>query len=438
MAATAASPLPPGPPLPKWLQTAGFIFAPIPWLEFCRRRYGDVVKFRSLFDGGFVMVFDPELVKQVFRGPPDRLRAGEANALLGILLGERSLLVLDGPEHIRHRKLLLPPFHGERLRRYAEVMREATDRVIDSWPLGEEVELLPSMQALTLEVIERAVFGVEETSRRNELAHRIHAMVDPLDARLGLLVMVLARRHRRGSNSMDELDERRAQVDELIYEEIADRRRQADLAEREDVLSMLLMATDEGGAAMTDQELRDELVTLLIAGHETTAAGLAWAFDLLMRNPRVLAKAREGDDKYLDALVKEVLRIRPVVSGVGRVVRGEEPYELDGHLIPPGMEINPSIAAIHRRADRYPQADEFRPERFLGDDAPDNYAWIPFGGGTRRCIGASFATSEMRTVIKRVLERVDLRPVGRAERGVRRGVVFVPKRGVRAVLEARR
>ncbi len=438
MAATAASPLPPGPPLPKWLQTAGFIFAPIPWIELCRRRYGDVVKFRSLFDGGFVMVFDPELVKQVFRGPPDRLRAGEANALLGILLGEGSLLVLDGPEHIRHRKLLLPPFHGERMRRYAEVMREATDRVIDSWPLGEELELLPSMQALTLEVIERAVFGVEETSRRNELAHRIHAMVDPLDARLGLLVMVLARRHRRGSNWMDELDERRAQVNELIYAEIADRRRQADLAEREDVLSMLLMATDEGGAAMTDKELRDELVTLLIAGHETTAAGLAWAFDLLMRNPRVLAKAREGDDKYLDALVKEVLRIRPVVSGVGRVVRGEEPYELDGHLIPPGMEINPSIAAVHRRADRYPQADEFRPERFLGDDPPDNYAWIPFGGGTRRCIGASFATSEMRTVIKRVLERVDLRPVGRPERGVRRGVVFVPKRGVRAVLEARR
>jgi cytochrome P450 len=293
------------------------------------------------------------------------------------------------------------------------------------------------MQSLTLEVIARAVFGVDETSRRHELTRRIRAMLDPVGTRLGILIMVFSRGRRRESKRVAQFEARRRQVDELIYAEIADRREQPDLAEREDVLSMLLLARDEDGTPMTDQELRDELVTLLVAGHETTATALAWAFELLMRNPRVLAKAREGDDKYLDAVVKETLRIRPVISGVGRVVRGEEPFELDGHLIPPGTEINPNIAAIHRRADRYPQADEFRPERFLGEDPPDTYTWIPFGGGTRRCLGASFATFEMRTVIKRVLERAELRPVGeRPEPGVRKGITFVPKHGARAVLEA--
>jgi cytochrome P450 len=437
MAATAASPLPPGPPLPKWMQTAGFILAPVPWIRLCQRRYGDVVTFRSLFDPGFVMVFEPELVKQVFRGPPDRLHAGEANALLGPVVGEHSLLLLDGSEHLRQRKLLLPPFHGQRMRKYEEVMVEATDRAIDSWRVGEDLTLLPSMYTITLEVIVRTVFGVEDTTRRDELMRRLRSMSAPVSTRLGLLLMVLARNRGRESKRIADFEARRDRVDELLYAEIENRRGQPDLAEREDVLSLLQTATDEDGTPMTDLELRDELVTLLVAGHETTAAGLAWAFELLMRNPDVLAKAREGDDKYLDALVKEALRIRPVISGVGRVVRGDEPFEVGGHLIPPGMEINPNIAAVHRRADRYPEVDEFRPERFLGEDPPDTYTWIPFGGGTRRCIGASFASFEMRTVIRRVLERADLRPAGRPDRGVRKGVTFVPKRGTRAKLVAR-
>jgi cytochrome P450 len=421
------------------MQTAGFILAPVPWIRACHRRYGDVVTFSSLFDSNFVMVFEPELVKQVFRGSPEQLRAGEANALLGPVVGDRSVLLLDGAEHMRQRKLLLPAFHGERMRAYEAVMLEAADRVIDSWPIGEELTLQRSMQSLTLEVIARAVFGVDETNRRDELIRRIRAMIDPVGTRLGLLIMVFSRSRNRESKRVEEFERRRRNVDELIYAEIADRREQPDLEEREDVLSMLLLARDEDGQPMTDPELRDELVTLLVAGHETTATALAWAFELLMRNPRVLAKAREGDDKYIDAVVKETLRIRPVISGVGRVVRGDEPFELDGHLIPPGTEINPNIAAIHRRADRYPQADEFRPERFLGEEPPDTYSWIPFGGGTRRCLGASFATFEMRTVIKRVLERADLRPVGdRPESGVRKGITFVPKHGARAVLEARR
>jgi cytochrome P450 family 135 len=439
MGASPASTLPPGPRLPKWLQTAGFILAPVPFIERCRRRYGDVVTFSSLFDSRFVMVFDPDLVKQVFRGSPEQLRAGEANALLGPVVGERSVLLLDGAEHLRQRKLLLPPFHGERMRAYEQVMLEAADRVIDSWPIGEEVTLLPSMQALTLEVIARTVFGVDESERRAELIKRVRAMIDPVGTRFGLLVMVFSRGRGRESRRVEEFEARRRAVDELIYAEIAHRREQADLEEREDVLSMLLLARDEDGNPMTDQELRDELVTLLVAGHETTATALSWAVELLMRNPEVMAKARGADDKYLDAVVKETLRIRPVISGVGRVVRGDEPFQLDGHLIPPGVEINPNIAAIHRRADRYPSAREFRPERFLGDEVPDTYSWIPFGGGTRRCLGASFASFEMRTVIRRVLERAELRPAGdKPSKGVRKGITFVPADGVRALIETRR
>jgi cytochrome P450 family 135 len=226
----------------------------------------------------------------------------------------------------------------------------------------------------------------------------------------------------------------------MIYAEIAERRGADDLEQRTDVLSMLLLARDEEGGALTDADLRDELVTLVVAGHETTATGLAWAFELLLRNPAVLARARtavaEGDTGYLDAVVKETLRRRTVVPGVGRVVRGE-PFSLNGYTIPPGIEINPSIAAIHRRGDRYPDPTAFQPERFLQADAPDTYTWIPFGGGTRRCLGASFATFEMRVVLARVLERADLSPLGRPESGVRKGVTIVPRRGVQVMQSAR-
>ena len=431
MAAATAPPLPPGPRLPRWVQTMGFIFAPVPWIEANRRKYGDVVTFRSLFDPGFVMVFHPDLVKQVFRGPPEQLRAGEANAVLGPVVGDRSVLLLDGAEHIRQRKLLLPSFHGDRMRAYEQTMCEAADRSIDTWPRGEAFALVPHMQAITLDVIMRAVFGVED----DELKRKVRGMIDPVGNRAGVLLMALSG-GRFGAAASERFAERRKEVDESIYALIARRRADEGLAEREDVLSMLLLAEDEDGAKMTDGELRDELVTLLVAGHETTAAGLAWTFELLNRNPEVKERAKGADDAYLDALVKEVLRIRPVISGVGRVVRGE-PFQLGDHVIPPGTEINPSIAAIHRRQDRYPEAEEFRPERFLDGNAPDGYSWLPFGGGTRRCLGASFAQMEMRVVLRRVLERTDLRPARRRpEKGVRRAITFGPKDGAMVVLGA--
>jgi cytochrome P450 len=437
-ASRANGSLPAGPRLPRFMQTLGFVFFPRPFIDTCRRRYGDVVTFSTLFDPLFVMVFHPEAVKQVFRGSPDRLRAGEANAPLGTVLGQRSVLLLDGAEHLRHRRLMLPPFHGERMREYEAVMTEAADREIETWPVGKPFALLPSMQSLTLDVIMSAVFGVDRGPRQEELKRRVRAVVAPVGSRFGVLVMALSR-GRFGAAGFRGFEERRRQLDELIYDEIARRRTEPDLEERSDVLSMLLLARDEEGRAMSDQELRDELVTLLVAGHETTATGLAWAFELLLREPSVLQRLRtalkEGDEGYLDAVVKETLRMRPVVPGIGRVVRGE-PFEVGGYLIPDGIEINPSIAAIHRRADCYPEPRTFRPERFLGPDAPDTYTWLPFGGGTRRCLGASFATFEMRVVIRRVLERTRLRALGRSEKGIRKGVTIVPKRGVRVMQEA--
>ena len=437
-----ASYLPKGPRLPRFMQTFGFVFLHRPWLALCRRRYGDVVTFSTLFDPCFVMVFHPEGVKQVFRAPPERLRAGEANAPLGPVVGERSVLLLDGAEHLRERRLMLPPFHGERMREYAGVMQEAADRAIDSWPVGEQFELLPSMQSLTLDVIMSAVFGIERGPLQEELKRRVRAVVDPVGSRLGLLVMVLTGGRLGTPLGLRQFEQRRAELDELIYEEIASRRSAPDLDQRSDVFSMLLLARDEDGNPMSDRELRDELVTLLVAGHETTATGLAWAFELLLRNPTVLERLRASFDEeeqngsYLDAVVKETLRVRPVVPGIGRVVRGE-PFEIGGYVIPEGIEINPSIAAIHRRSDYFPQPRAFRPERFLGPDAPDSYTWLPFGGGTRRCLGASFATFEMRVIIRRVLERTNLEAVGwRRERAVRKGVTTVPKRRVRVIQTA--
>src|SRR5215211_189189 len=435
----AASTLPPGPRLPKWLQTAGFIFQPARWVDWNRRRYGDIVTFRTLFDPCWVMVYDPELVKQVFRGKPNQLRAGEANAVLGPVVGERSLLLLDGAEHLRERKLLLPPFHGERMRAYEEVMREAADRSIDSWPVGRPFPLLREMQSLTLDVILRAVFGVGEGPRLEELKRRIREMIEPTSNRIGLLLFAMSG-GRFGAGVGDRFEQQRAAVDELIYEEIARRREAADLEEREDVFSMLLLARDEDGKAMTDPELRDELVTLLVAGHETTATGLAWTFELLAHNARVLERLRvslaAGDRAYLEAVVKEALRVKPVIAGVGRKVR-EEPFQLGGYEIPAGTQINPSIAAIHRRGDRYERPKEFRPERFLSDDAPDTYTWLPFGGGTRRCIGASFAMFEMNVVVRQVIERTELEAADRRpDRGHRRGITFVPKRGARVIMRS--
>ena len=433
-------PLPPGPPggrLGRTLQTAGFVMLGGRFLEACHRRYGDAVTLATLFDERFVMVFSPELVKQLFQGSPERLHAGEANALLGPILGERSILLLDEAEHLRHRRLMLPPFHGARMLGYLETMRECADAEIDAWPVGEPFRLLGSMHALTLRVILRAVFGYRPGAEEDELSRRLRAMVEPLSQRRGLLMLSAVVRGRRRRRSAQRFEARKGAVDELLYAEIARRRADPELADRDDVFSTLLLTRDERGEGLSDREVRDELLTLLLAGHETTATGLAWTFDLLLHDPRVIARAsaQPSDDAYLDAVVRESLRIRPVIAGIGRVVR-ERPFALGRYEVPVGIEINPSIRTIHRRADLFTQPRRFLPERFLGADPPDTYTWVPFGGGTRRCLGASFAQTEMRVVISRVLARAALRAADAKPAAAQlRAITLAPKGGVRVVQE---
>jgi cytochrome P450 len=427
--------LPPGPRFPRWLQTLGFMTGGVRYLEWCRRRYGDTVTMGTLFDERFVMLFDPEAVRELFQGSGDGLHAGEANALLGPIVGERSVLLLDGAEHLRHRRLMLPPFHGKRMLAHVETMRACADAEIDRWPVAEPFTLLESMQSLTLRVILRAVFGYTPGADEDELARRLRAMVEPLSRARGVVVLNAVLRGRNQRASAQRFEARRRAVDEIIYAEIARRRAAADLAEHDDVFSGLLMARDEEGMALTDREVRDELLTLLLAGHETTATGLAWTFDLVLHDARVRARAREGEDRYLDAVIKESLRIRPVIPGIGRVVR-QRPFEVGGYVVPVGIEINPSIRTIHRRADLYPHPHSFSPERFLEDGeggrGPDTYTWIPFGGGTRRCLGASFAQTEMRIVLSRVLERAALSPVDPELAETQfRAITLAPKGGVR-------
>ena len=443
MPAAAESRLPPGPRLPRIVQTLGFMFGGRRYLEACRRRYGGAVTMGTVFDSRFVMIFDPDLVKQVFQGSNDRLHAGEANALLGPLLGQRSVLVLDGEEHLRQRRLLLPPFHGQRMRAYERVMLDAADREIDSWPVDVPFAVLPSMQALTLAVVMRAVFGFDPGPAETELRARLRAMIEPIThRRSGMVAFALTQG--RANPERGAFARRRAAVDEILFAEIARRRADPDLSAREDVFSALLVAHDEEGAQLSDREVRDELLTLLVAGHETTATALAWTLDLILHTPRVLALAKQADDAYLDAVVKESLRMRPIIPAVGRVVRGE-PFPLGEYLIPDGVELNPAIRIIHRRADLYPQPGAFRPERFLGPEAggrvggvPDTYTWLPFGGGTRRCLGASFALMELRVVLRRILQRTELRAAARRhDKAELRAITLAPRDGVRVILTER-
>jgi cytochrome P450 len=433
--------------MPSLLQAAFVTASPYGWMVKRWRRYGDVFSSRFPIFGRVVYIADPALVKEVFTGDPATFHAGEANTLaLGDALGEHSLLTLDEERHLSQRKLLLPPFHGESVGRYVEVMAEATEREVARWPVGKEIELRPRMQAITLDVILRAVFGVRDDERMDLFRERIPPLGETtsvlnwlpfMDRDLGGITP--AARFRRAL----------AAVDELIYAEIADRRAAPDEEEndarghrplagrRDDVLSLLLRARHEDGSAMTDSELRDELMTLLTAGHETTATGLAWAFERVLRTPRVLERltASLDDDAYLDAVVKETLRVRPVVVDVARKLTRDT--EVAGWRLPAGTLVLPAIAVLHARPDLYESPDEFRPERFL-DGGAESYAWIPFGGGVRRCIGASFAQVEMKTVLREVLRRVRLRASSqRPERGVIRHVTVVPGRGARAVVEDR-
>jgi cytochrome P450 len=380
-----------------------------------------------------VYVAEPALVKRVFAGDPATFHAGEANAMvLEPALGPFSVLTLDEGEHMRQRKLLLPPFHGESIRRYGEVMREIAERDVAAWPVGTEFAVRPHTQRITLEVILRAVFGIREPGR----LERARRLVEEFGRRShAILLFPLLRRRLGPLSPMAGFERAREELDAFLYEEIAARR--AERGEHEDVLSLLLEATHEDGTPMSDRELRDELVTVVGAGHETTATALAWAIERLLRTPSALARLREsladGDEEYLDAVVKETLRTRPVITDVARKVT--RAVDVGGYSVPAGTLVMPAIIAIHHRADLYPEPLEFRPERFL-EGQGEGYAWIPFGGGVRRCIGASFAEYEMRIVLRAILERVDLRAPSPAPERLRpRNITMAPARGGRVVID---
>ena len=416
-----------------------WIARPIPFLTNLSRRYGDLFTLRFVF-GPVIFTADPHAIKQIFRGDPDVFHAGEANATpLEPLMGRNSVLLLDGPEHLRQRKLMLPSFHGERMQGYGALMEEIAAREIERWPVGEPFGLRPHTQAITLEIIMRTVFGIQDAERLARLGERLGAMLDiGMQSRALAAIAIPPVRKTIGRGLWNRFLKLRAAADAEIYDEIARRRRVTDIAERDDVLSILLQAHDEDGRPMTDNELRDELMTLLVAGHETTATSLAWAFDLLLRHPaelgRLMAEVESGNGSdYLDAVIKETLRIRPVVPGVVRILKA--PVELNGFELPAGVRVAPNIYLTHRRPDIYPEPERFRPERFL-DGGADTYTWIPFGGGIRRCLGASFALYEMKVVIPAILRRVQLRAAAaEPERIRRRAVTFVPEHDASVVVE---
>jgi cytochrome P450 family 135 len=422
--------LPPGPREPPILQTLQWLLRPISFLESCRRRYGDVFSVRFLgFRTPMVMLSDPEAIRALYGNAEHGLPAGRALALLPIL-GPRSLLLLEGRDHLVRRRVMLPPFHGARMRAYEDTVREVVVGDVDRWPEGEPFAVHPRMQRVTLEVILRAVFGVTDSERREALASRLGGLLADT-ASAGLQLGVLLSRRFGGPDPLAGLETQRREIDAMLDVEIAERREDP----REDILSMLLAARLDGGEPMDDAEIRDQLMTLLLAGHETTATGLAWTFDLLVRHPAVLerlvAAVDAGEAAYVRAVITESLRLRPVVPLAGR--RLNAPLRVDGQELAPGTDVTPAIWLAHTRADRYPEPFAFRPERFL-DGAPSTYAWVPFGGGVRRCVGAAFAEMEMRIALEEILRRRTLRAAsGRAERVARRNVTFSPAGGTRLI-----
>jgi cytochrome P450 family 135 len=426
--------LPPGPRMKRPLQTLIWSRRAQWMLEQCRSRLGPMFTLNIAYEGTWVIVTDPEAVKQVFTGDPRIFHAGEGNQVLKPVLGENSVLVLDEKPHMSQRKLLLPPFHGARMQGYEEKMTEIAVREIERWPLGTPHKLRPRMQAITLEIILETVFGVHGGERMEELRVALREFLDLTTNPLLLapLVLVGPDRVRRISAFRRRIE----RVDELLHREIAERQAADDVAERDDILSLMVAARHEDGSPMSEAEMRDELLTLLVAGHETTATSLSWAMERLVRHPekleRLRAEALAGEDAYLTATIQETLRLRPVIVLVAR--RLTEPVEIGGYELPAGATVTPCIHLIHRDPEIYPEPERFLPERFL-DTPPGTYTWIPFGGGVRRCLGASFAQFEMSVVLRELVKRREIRPArDESERPFRRAITETPRHDAEVIL----
>ncbi|HEV2812910.1 MAG TPA: cytochrome P450 [Solirubrobacteraceae bacterium] len=429
--------LPPGPSWPAAVQAIAWWTRPVPFMERCRVRYGSRYTIRMLGTPPFVTISDPAEVKEVFMAPPDVLHPGEGAEVLEPVVGKNSLILLDEKPHLEQRRLMLPAFHGERMKRLTGLMTEVIESEVESWPRDRALRLHDRMQALTLEIILRAVFGLDADERLDALRTKLVRVLDFGLTPASLLPML--RRDFGPSHQWSDFLALRAEVDQMIFDLIDERR--AEDADRDDVLAMLLTARHEDDTPMSPQELRDELMTLLVAGHETTASQLAWTFERLMREPRVMRRLTDAvdadEDEYVDATVTESLRRRPVLPiAEPRLVK--KPVEIGGWHYEPGCALAVNAWLVHHDPKIYDEPYAFRPERFL-DEQPGTYTWIPFGGGRRRCIGASFAQLEMRLVLRAVMSRYELEATSeKMETTRRRAITYTPSRGATAVVRARR
>jgi len=433
--------------LPKLVQTARFSMRQIEFVFKARRELGEVFRMRGVIPGGPVITSHPDHVKSLFTAKPEQAPSLTGESPLRPILGPNSVLTAVGPRHMRQRKLLLPPFHGEAIDQYVEMITAAAEREIDRWPVGETIALAPRMQAITLDVIMAGIFGVEgkpapgtpEAALRTAVRKAVDASTWPTAQLTELL-------HVGREEAMGPLKLGLAMLDRPVYAVIRERRRAADLEERRDILSILLRARTEEGEALDDKELRDELLTLVLAGHETTANSLAWAWERLVRNPEphaaLVEAVRRGTgvhgetpEERVEATITETMRNRPVIPIIGR--RVQVPWRLGDYGVEPGTAIAMSILLVHHREDVYPDPFSFRPERFLGRK-PGTYDWIPFGGGIRRCLGAALAMAEQRVVLTTMARRLDLAPDRPApERAMHRNVTMIPARGARVVIAAK-
>ena len=425
--------LPPGPREPSLLQTLAWWNRPMSFLERNRARYGKRFTIRLLGAPRFVMLSDPADIKELFTAPPDVLHPGEGASILEPVVGSNSVILLDESAHLSQRKLMLPAFHGEKMERLSDLVAEVAEREVESWPRGTPISLHPRLQGLTLEIILRAVFGLDPGPRLEAIRTRLTEILEIGSTPMGMIPQLQKSPLNVGPWArFDRLSE---ETDALIYELIAERRTAAE--GRDDILSMLLGARHEDGSPMSDIELRDELMTLLVAGHETTASALAWAFERIARTPRVAARLVEeldsGGDAYVTATIQETLRRRPVLPNVApRLVK--KPVTIGGWDYPPDVALVGNAYLVHHDPEIYPDPYAFRPERFVAE-SPGTYTWIPFGGGRRRCLGASFAQLEMKLVLRAVLGQSSVVAADdRAETARRRSITVSPRRGASVVL----
>lgn len=431
--------LPPGPTSPAALQLAAFLYEPQYFLKALRETHGEIVTLRLPGMFNIVQVSQPEHVKEMFRVRSDVAGAGKANAILKPFLGPHSLLMLDGKRHMRHRRLMMPPFRGERMRAYESEIRAVTHKALKRFPTGEIFKLQPRNQDITLDVIMSTVFGIAEPGPLRSLLQRALRMLDN-----PLYILEYVQKDLGPLSPWGRYLRLRREIQSALMSHIEASRQDPQIETRHDILSMLLLARDEDGEPLSDDEVHDELITMLIAGHETTATALSWTVHRLTRHPEVLARAlaevdASGDEDgaalpYLDAVIRESLRIHPVVPGVGRVL--EKPFTLAGYDLPAGTMIGCSIILAHTNENVWPNAESFKPERFLEHRPPPD-TYFPFGGGVRRCIGEAFALFEMRVVLRELLRTFTPEASGESIRSVRRNITLSPSGSMPVIFRRR-